>query len=248
MVMELTKNNKLLTRYPLASGVRRLFAKIIDLLIISAIVIGLGLSIFTTDPEFRWSENNNYFISQTWRYGIFTLLVAFSFYGLMILLPYYWKKTIGMKLIKLSYYKILPLSNTALCLIKHELFVWELFIFLDLILGIVLTILSPTDAYTLLRVVLLKEKNKDSLFYPGLILSSLYIFAFILLMFLIMGVFIKNKKPAYHDKYSNLYIIYLKPINDLDKLANKKKQSKKIINYSLPGSIKPSTIEEVDKL
>ena len=101
---------------------------------------------------------------------------------------------------------------------------------------------------TIYNVILLKEKTTDYLFYSGLIFSGLYISTFIILVFLIVGVFVKNKKPAPHDKYSNLYIIYLKPINDIDKWANRKNNSKKIINYSLPGSINPSAIEEIDKL
>ena len=248
MGMEYTKNNKILIRYPLASCMRRLFAKIIDILVIFILVIGLGLTIFITDPNFKWSGINNYFISQTWRYGIFTLIVTIIFYSLMILLPYYWKKTIGMKILKLCYYKTLPLTSTILCLFKHELFVWELFIFLNLILGITLSSLSPLDANALLKVILLKEKTNDYLFYLGLIFSSLYISTFMILAILIVGVFVRNKKPAFHDKYSNLYIIYLKPINDIDKLTNRKDNSKKIINYSLPGSINPSSIEEIDKL
>lgn len=248
MDMELTKSNKTFIRYPLASAIKRLLAKTVDILIIFAIVVGLGIAIFATDPKFKWFGGNDYFISQTWRYSIYTLLVSITFYCLMILLPYFWKKTIGMKVFKLSYYKILPLCNTTLCLVKHELFTWEIFVFLNLILGITLSSLSPSNAYTLLKVILLKEKTIDWLFYLGLIFSSLYISTFIIFIILTIGVFIRNKKPSWHDKYSNLYIIYLKPINDLDKLTNQKKQSKKIINYSLPGSINPSAIEETDKL
>jgi len=246
--MERTENNtKKYVRYPLAGAARRIFAKLIDLLILGIVLFCLGLAIFTTDPAFKWGPD--FVVSQTWRYGIFTLVVCVLFFLLMILLPYFWKKTIGMKMLRLGYFNVLPLSNFMFNLFKHELFVWELICCLNLILGITLTCLNSTDAKLLLDGIMMSSgKNMGSYYYVGVGFATAYLILMLVLIGIIIGVCVRNKKPAFHDKYSNVYVIHLVLLNDPDKQVNAKKNSSKRINYGVPGEISSSALEEIDEL
>jgi len=245
--MERTENStKKYVRYPLAPAARRIFAKLIDILIVGIILFGFGLAIFATDPGFKWGSDS--VITDTWRYGIYTLVVCVVFFLLMILLPYFWKKTIGMKALKLGYYNVLPLSNYMFNLFKHELFVWELICILNLILGVVLTCSSADNAKILLDGIMMGSSKTNVYYYVGVGFATAYLVLMLVLIGVIIGVCMRNKKPAFHDKYSNIYVIYLVSLNDPDKQVNAKKRSSKRVNYGVPGEISSSALEEIDEL
>ena len=132
--MQNTNNSK--TKYPLAKAGRRIGAKVIDIALISIIVVALGFTVFCTDSNFAWGEP--LVLNQNWRYGLFVTLMAVIFFGLMLILPIFWKKTIGMKAVGIAYYKN---NNSYLgwSLFKHELFVWEIVVFIAFIMGWTLT-------------------------------------------------------------------------------------------------------------
>ena len=69
-----------------------------------------------------------------------------------------------------------------------------------------------------------------------------------MLFAIIIGVCVANKKPAFHDKFSNVFVIHLRPLNTPDKQMNKKQNKMKKINYGIPGEISSSELEEIDKL
>jgi len=245
--MEKTENSKKYVRYPLAPAGRRIVAKLIDLIIVAIIVFGIGVAIFATDSGFKWS--GEFVITQPWRYGVFTLCVIIIFFLLMLLLPYFWKKTIGMKALKLGYYNTLPLSNYMFNLFKHELFVWELICILNLILGIVLSSSSAENAKMLLEGIMMSAvKTTNVYYYVGIGFSTGYLVLMLVLIGVIIAVCMRNKKPAFHDKYSNVYVVHCVSMNTPDKNANVKKRNNKRINYGVPGEISSSALEEIDEL
>ena len=118
------QNNNKIVKYPLASCGRRIVAKVLDILIIGLIVMCLGFAIFCSDPNFHWNEKLQI---SGWRYGLFVTLMAILFFGLMLLLPRLWNKTIGMKIMTLAYHKSKN-CNYTFALFKHELFIWEIIV------------------------------------------------------------------------------------------------------------------------
>lgn len=242
-----TKNNQTTKyqRFPLAKAGRRIAAKLIDIILVGLIVTGLGLAIFLTDPGYK----ANKIISQTWRYGLFSFLACLIFTGLMLILPNFWKKTLGMRVLNLGYINILPLSKFIGNLFKHELLIWELICMMCLVTGIVLTASSADNAKMLLDGIMLNNvSNKSVYYYVGTGFSAVYTACALMLVGVIIGVCARNKKPAFHDKFSNVYVAHLVSTNDPNKLENIKKRNNKKINFGVPGEISDSAFEEIDKL
>lgn len=236
-----------MVRYPLSSAGRRIGSKIVDILLVGIIVLGIGLAIFVTDPNFQWRSIEEI---QPWRYGLFAMCMFVVFFGLLWLLPRLTGWTIAMKMFKLKYFNVLPLSSFGFNIFKHELFVWEIMCFISLILGATLSFLSPENAKILISGVLASKKDIEvnAYYYAGVTFACSYYVTVVLLIVVLVGVCIKSKRPAFHDKFSNILIIHLRPTKDLDKQANLKKKGIKRINYGIPGEISSGSFEEIDEL
>lgn len=236
-------------RYPLASAARRIGCKILDILFVGIIIFSLGLAIFATEPGFDWHQLQP---AQPWRYAIFVVLMLIVFFGLLLVLPKFTKWTLAMKLLRTKYVNVLPLSNFFRNLFKHELLIWEIMCFVSFVLGITLSLLPSQSALSMIYGVMVSknvEQIKDwASYYGGITFACFYYACIVMLVVILVGVCIKNKRPAFHDKFSNVLVIYLSPISKLDKQANAKKRKVKRINYGIPGEINSGSFEEVDNL
>lgn len=245
--IEKTKPTEMI-RYPLASAARRIGCKILDILFVGIIVFAIGLAVFATEPGFDWHELKP---AQPWRYAIFVISMLIVFNGLLLILPKFTGWTLAMKLLKMKYVNVLPLSNFFLNLFKHELLIWEIMCLISFILGITLTFLNGQDALDLLRGVMMDRKADISnwaCYYGGVTFACFYYASITVLVIVIIGVCVKNKKPAFHDKFSNVLVVYLSPMTGLDKQTNAKKRKTKRINYGIPGEINSGSFDEVDNL
>lgn len=237
------------TKFPLATAGKRFLAKVIDIALISCLVLGIGFAIFCTDPNFSW--DGPLVLEQGWRYGLFTTLMAVIFFSLMLVIPRLTKKTIGMKACKLAYYRKDNTKNYVFGIFKHELFVWEIIVFLSLIMGWTLSFLSPNQIDSLIQgsmsifVSKLPEGVDATCFYVGTGFSCFYGVSIIFLIAIVIAIFIKNGKPAFHDKYSLIYVISTKPLTEKFISVNdyKKQQEDKV-----PGGLSKEALEEIENL
>jgi len=248
--MELTNTKPEKTvRYPLASAARRFFAKLLDIIFVGLIVFGLGVAILVTSPGFN---KKDLLTIQPWRYGLLSSITLLIFCLYFILLPFFWKKTLFMKAFKLQYVNNLPLSNFGLNLIKHEMFIWGIITLISFVVGIVLIPLTPQNAVNLIHGISFKSgqstNNNSPYFYVGIAFATLYIVAVIGLIAATIAMFVKNKKPAFHDNLSNVYVIHLVQTNEPDKQGNLKRNNQRKINYGVPGDISSGAFEEIDSM
>lgn len=246
------KNSELkpnIVRYPIANAGRRLGCRILDILMMSLIVFGLGAAILCTSPNFNPKDLTTI---QSWRYTLLAAISLLLFFLYFIVLPFFWKKTLWMKVLKLQYVNNLPLSNFMFNLIKHEILVWGIISILSLIAGIVLGTLSSANATAMIKGMtfggLTEQGDNTAFFYVGTGFSSAYIVALLVMIAVTIAMFVNNRRPAFHDKFSNVFVIYLVSSNTPDKQVNAKKKTTNRINYGVPGEISPGAFEEIDKL
>lgn len=244
------QNDHKTKKYPLAKAGKRIIAKVLDIAIISCLVLGLGFAIFCTDPNFKWNET--LVLEQNWRYGLFVTLMAVVFFGLMLILPRLWNKTIGMKACKLAYTNVNKEKSYLFGLFKHELFIWEIVVFVALIIGWTLTFLPQHQIESMLEgvnsifVKNLPEGVDKVCYYVGTGFSCLYGIAIIFLIATIVGICIRSGKPAFHDKYSHVYIYSKKQIDSYISVNEYKKQQKE--NGNAPGAISIDSLEDIDNM
>lgn len=242
------KQNNSTTKYPLATAGKRFLARIIDILIISCLVLGIGFAVFCTDPNFSWKDE--LVLQQKWRYAFFVILMLFVFVLWMIVAPLLFKQTFGMKITKIKYFKKDENKNYLLCLCKHEIFIWEIIALISLVMGITLSCLSNKQIDSLLKgaEAIFASKVPDGIdkvfYYIGTGFSCFYSVSIVLLIFVIVFTFIKNGTPAFHDKFSGLYMISTVSLVEKYQKPNQPKQDD-IIG---PGAISPEALEEINSL
>lgn len=243
------ENNTKIVRYPLATAGKRIIAKVIDIAIISCLIIALGFAIFCTDPNFQW---NSKLVIAGWRYGLFVSLMAVVFFGLMLLLPRLWKKTIGMKIFKLEYHRKTG-RNYTFGLFKHELFVWEVIVIVAFAMGWTLAGLNQLQIDSLLDgagsifTSSVPEGLDKACYYVGTAFSCLYGVSILFLIAIVIAICIRNGKPAFHDKYSNVYLISKKKVEVSNHSKSNKKQPDEI-DIKIPGGFSEESLEEIDKI
>lgn len=237
MVENKIKNeNRRRARYNLAKASDRIFARLIDFILMTILSIGLACAIFLTDPAVKESIKN--YPSQAWRYFLFSILTTIIFSLYFIVLPYFWKgKTLGKKLFKLAFYNTLFLHYLR-NLIKHDLFIWEIFSFLSIILGIICLIIGNNNIQAFMRCILTYDKNSPYYFY-AVIFTLLNTMMGLVLVAIIISTCIHSSKQSIIDKFSNLVVIKLVDISGSDKTNERLNTPAKIKhkNYSLPGVI-----------
>ena len=243
------KQNNETTKYPLATAGKRILAKVIDIAIISCIVVALGFAIFCTDKNFEWKKDLE--LAQRWRFGLFVSLMAVVFFGFMFLLPRFWNRTIGMKALKLTYFKKKEGMNYSFGLFKHELFIWEIIVIIALAMGWTLSFISQNKIDSILEgsVAIFASTVPDGLdkicYYVGTGFSCFYSVSILFLIAIIIATCIRSGRPAFHDKYSNIYVVYMQPLTNI-KQTFRKRQPDEIIEA--PGSISKESLEEIENL
>ncbi|MCQ3907489.1 MAG: hypothetical protein MJ219_01740 [Mycoplasmoidaceae bacterium] len=83
-------------------------------------------------------------------------------------------------------------------------------------------------------------------YYVGTGFSCFYGLTIIFLIAIIVATCIKNHRPAFHDKYSNIYIISLKT-EEINKITTKKHIHENSEN-DFPGVISSESFEEIENL
>lgn len=244
------KQNNETTKYPLATAGKRILARIIDIAIVSCIVIALGFTVFCTDKNFEWNKDLSDI--QSWRFGLFVSLMAIVFFGLMLLLPRFWNKTIGMKALKLSYFKKKEGMNYSFGIFKHELFIWEIIVFIALIMGWTLSFLNSHQIDSMLKgssaifASNIPDDVDKACYYVGTGFSCFYGVSIILLISILVATCVRNGRPAFHDKYSHLYMISTQPMNQSYSFKSIKKQDK--TEGEFPGVVSQESLEEIENL
>lgn len=244
------ENKSKTVKYPLASAGRRIIAKALDIVIISIVVTGLGFAIFCTDPNFAWHQKLEI---AGWRYGLFVSLMAIIFFSLMLVLPRLWGKTIGMKAFKLSYFLRETKYNYTFAIFKHELFIWEIVVFIAFIMGWTLAFLSPEQVDALFQGANAIFANQPAegldkaCYYVGTGFSCFYGISILFLIAIIVATCIKNNHPAFHDKYSHVYVIHTEAIGSKFSPVNKPhKDDEKDIK--VPGHLSAESLDEIDNI
>ena len=249
-------NEKKIIRFPLASAGIRLASRFLDMLLISTLGIGFGFLIICTDPQFAWS-NDPMYISESWRYFLVSFIFATICILYFIILPKFWKgQTLFKKIFKIRFYSLLPLKNEFWLIFKHDLFIWVFLVFVILTLGTTLMFLGADKASELISYFGLigttsatEGVNDLGLYICSIIFDSLYAILGIIILGMIIAMFVKNKKPALQDKFSDLIVIKLSPTStDTPNTSKNVKPAKKKINYGLPGEISSESFEEIDSL
>lgn len=235
------KKNNDKQRYYLGKAITRSFSWIIDFLF-------CGLFLFLFFYLFFVFKNPNGFHLQyesiaSWKYSVFAI-VCFIFYFLYFnVVPLIWKgQTIGLKIVGYAIINVHITQSFWINLIKRQFFLWILNGLIGLALGITLSCLGDEKAALFMEQLLnIKDNNIPTV---NLFLALWYVSTFVFI-FLVIMMFIRNKRQAIHDIYSSTVTIDLKSKSDD---PNRSHNTKKIIsskNYSLPGEIKPDSFEEI---
>jgi uncharacterized RDD family membrane protein YckC len=113
-----TENAK--ARYALAKASNRILARVIDICIVLIFSIGFGLAIIATD---KVGLKHAFELAQTWRYFLIALESSTILFLYFLLVPYLTKgRTIGLLLLKLRIYNLVPTKNFFINLLKREFF------------------------------------------------------------------------------------------------------------------------------
>ncbi len=234
-------------KFPFAIAKDRLLAKLFDFFFLSVILLALGFLIFYFDENFslfgKWQK------IRSWRYLVFGFTTYLIYYFWMLFFPFFFNwQTIGMKIFKLKFFSFKKNKKQMLKgLILHDLFIWEISINTSLILSFFLFFLSNENSEELLHgvnlVFSMQTKSNNIFFYLGLVFGVLYSSNFLLLCFIIIGIFLHNKYPTYHDNISNFYIIKLIPLG----INEKDYRDKNVTNNktSLPGVVDLKSLDEI---
>lgn len=233
-------------KFPFANVKDRLLAKLLDIFFLSTISLLLGFLIFCFDKNFVWFSTWENLDS--WRYLIFGFVIYLIYFFWMLFFPFFFNwQTIGMKIFKLKFFSFKKNKKQVLKqLIVHDLFIWEMTINISLILSFFLFFLTKKNSKELLDGVNLlfamQRKNNNLFFYFGLAFGVLYSSSFFVLCFIIIGIFLCNKHPAFHDNISNLYIIKLIPFDTKKEYNDRNDECNKI---DLPGIIDLKSLDEI---
>jgi len=233
-------------KFPFANVKDRLLAKLLDIFFLSTISLLLGFLIFCFDKNFVWFSTWENLDS--WRYLIFGFVIYLIYFFWMLFFPFFFNwQTIGMKIFKLKFFSFKKNKKQVLKqLIVHDLFIWEMTINISLILSFFLFFLTKKNSKELLDGVNLlfamQRKNNNLFFYFGLAFGVLYSSSFFVFCFIIIGIFLCNKHPAFHDNISNLYIIKLIPFDTKKEYNDKNDECNKI---DLPGIIDLKSLDEI---
>lgn len=252
--MEITKQEqpKNKVRYNLAKASERIFARLLDILIILTLSVGWACLIFLTDPNFKGSLSG-FIISQPYRYFLFCLVCVVSNILYFICLPYWWKgQTLGKKAFKLAIYNQV-FTHLFWNIFRKEFFIWEVLSIVEIAFSLVLFIVGQSKGYRDANDVLQQmfSYNSQKPYYAyAIIFASLFSIAGLCSIFCIISVALHSGHQSFTDKISNTVVIKMVDVIGSDKENERKniKGQKIKHNLSLPGVIGDSAHDTISSL
>ncbi|MCQ3915694.1 MAG: hypothetical protein MJ195_03065 [Mycoplasmoidaceae bacterium] len=82
-------------------------------------------------------------------------------------------------------------------------------------------------------------------YYAGTGFSCMYGICIIFLVAIIISICIRNKKPAFHDKYSHIYVIHKQSLDSQYRSVNSIQDKD---DTKVPGQISDESLEEIDNI
>ena len=237
-------------RYNLAPASNRIFARLIDFVIMISLSIGFACLIFFTDPGFKCNIQTMD-ITEPYRYFLFVIVNTISFVSYFMVLPYFWKgQTLGLKAFKLAIYNVI-FTHFFGNIFKRELLVWVINTIINFILALTLFIIGTTSGSHNAIELIVQMFTYDSTlpyFAVAIIFITMYMVSMMLLIFVIFSVAFNSKRQSLIDRISNTVTVKKIDVNGSDKnnkIINKKNKLPKR-NFNLPGVILDNPNEEIE--
>lgn len=238
--------------YRLASWWQRIFARLVDILLINGVGICFLIIFCASDKSINGSLKNIQNM-QSWRFlisAIFCLIFyAFDF----LIIPLLTKgRTFGLWVFRLQIHNLIPTKKFYINLFKREALVWYIFAFTNILVGIALLAFKPSakDEFfdDFFNFTTSSNKQYASVRVWTTIIHALYMVGMLCQLFLIVNIIMQNQKRCFIDNISDTCVVFLKSVNPKDSqgLINSSKTTKK--NYGLPGEIISEANEEIDSL
>ncbi|MGL4616958.1 MAG: hypothetical protein ACRCUM_01850 [Mycoplasmoidaceae bacterium] len=246
--------------YPLASSLRRFFARLLDLTLLFGIIVIFYFVFFSFDPVEANFKSYLFF-----SYMIFIWLAFFIYF---VLIPSLNKgRTLFIFAFKMrifdsnsnDYFFIekIKFKNDKhkiflyffVNMFKREFFVWNIFCIINFSLGIVLLSLGDDEGLIFIKSLFMANAgidNAEGTNSFAMIFTSLYSINLLIIIGIFINFWINSSKRNIIDVFSSTVTLYLKEIDP--KSDNLNKDKKNIINYGLPGEILDSVFDEIYEL
>ena len=234
-------------RYNLAKGSERIWARVIDMLIMIAVCAGFFCMVFLINQPAKGS----YY--EPFRYLIFSIIAFVLNFSYFVLLQRFWKgQTLGMKAFKLATYNQI-FNHFTWNIIKKELFLWMILGVVQLSLGLLLCIVGYTNGdkgpqMAWEMVDRMFSSNDDKI--VGIVYGCLFAICGIVLIFVAIDTGIHSRRQSFIDRMSNTCVV-----KKVDVFSNKEKDNKNLKkkkaarrNYALPGAVLDSPHDTIDSL
>ena len=230
-------------RYNLAKGSERIWARVIDMLIMIAVCAGFFCMVFLINPPAK----DKYY--EPYRYLVFSLIAFALNFSYFVLLQRLWKgQTLGMKAFKLATYNQI-FNHFTWNIIKKELFLWMILGIVQLSLGVALCIVGYTDGAKAAWKIVDKmfTSNSDKIY--GIVYGCLFAICGIILIFVAIDTGVHSRRQSFSDKFSNTCVVKKVDVfsnKEQDNKNTKKKAQRR--NYALPGAVLESPHDTIDSL
>ena len=237
--------DKQTVRYNLAKGSERIWARVIDMLIMIAVCAIFFCMIFLINKPDTPEEY------QPYRYFIFSFFAFVLNFAYFVVLQRLWKgQTLGMKAFKLATYNQV-FNNFTWHIIKKELLLWMILGFLQLTFGIALCVVGYTDspkaAWGIIQNMWKGGNGTEQIF--GIVYGCLFAICGIILILVALDTGVHSRRQSFSDRFSNTCAVKKVDVfsNKENDNKNKKKNAMKR-NYALPGAILDSPHDTIDSL
>ncbi|MGL5640438.1 MAG: hypothetical protein ACRDCD_02150 [Mycoplasmoidaceae bacterium] len=243
--------------YPLASSLRRFFARLLDFILVFGIIVIFYFVFFSFDPVETNFKSHLFF-----SYMIFIWLTFFIYF---VLIPSLNKgRTLFIFALKMrifdanadDYFFIekIKFKNSNhknffyffVNLYKREFFVSNIFCIINFSLGVVLLSLGDDEGLIFIKSLFMANAgidNTEGTNSFAIIFTSLYSINLLVIVVIFINFWINSGKRNIIDVFSSTVTLYLKEIEP--KSSNFNKDKKNIINYGLPGEILDSVFDEI---
>ena len=228
-------------RYNLAKASERIWARVIDMLIMVAVCAVFFCMVFLINKPTGYYE--------PFRYLIFSLLAFASNFCYFVVLQRLWKgQTLGMKAFKLATYNQI-FNHFTWNIIKKEFFMWMLLGIIQLSLGLALCIIGYTNSPEAAGKIIEKMFPGNGSNIYGIIYGILFSICGVILVFVAIDTGIHSRRQSFVDRCSNTCVV-----KKVDVFSNKEQDNKNTKkkaqrhNYALPGAVLESPHDTIDSL
>ena len=231
-------------RYNLAKGSERIWARVIDMLIMLAVCAGVFCMIFLINKP----ASGHYY--EPWRYVLFIFVAFVVNVCYVVVLQRLWKgQTLGMKAFKLATYNQ-TFNHFTGHIIKKELLLWMALAIVQLSLGIALCIVGYTSSDKKAQDIATRmfKDDKTTQIY-GIVYGCLFAICGIVLIFVAIDTGVHSRRQSFSDKFSNTCVVKKVDVfstKEKDNKNTKRKVQKR--NYALPGAVLESPHDTIDSL